>query len=138
MSVDSFGGGGTLFYSGSLQTQLYEVPSGGGGGPMKIADNSSPLPRGRAFINYNYFSDAIRTSSTGGPNGNLSNTLNVNRYTFGWEQCFLDGMYSLEVRVPFSPTLDSTQTFLENADSGTEFGHVVGTFKGLLYQDEFS
>jgi hypothetical protein len=52
-------------------------------GRVKIADNSSPLPRDRVFFDYNYFHN---TSLNG---------VNVNRYTPGLETTFFSGMTSL-------------------------------------------
>jgi len=134
MIGDSFGGGGQLTYFNNYErlTQV-NVPGGGGGGPMKIADNSSPLPRCRAFVNYNFFSHAVGTVSTG-----LGSTpaLDVNRYTFGWEQCFAEGRFSVEVRVPFASTIDSQQFINQPAVLGTQFGHVTTTFKALLLERE--
>jgi hypothetical protein len=136
MIGDSFGAGGTLVIDNTQGLRdSYAIPTGGGGGPMKIADNSSPLPRCRAFMNYNYFSRAIRNDYSG-PGGLTNYAMNVNRYTFGWEQCFADSQYSIEVRVPFSSTLGTEQTLGNQAVLANEFGHVITTFKALLLQTD--
>jgi hypothetical protein len=139
MIGDSFGGGGGqfVFTFSDSGVSKFAIPAGGGGGPMKIADNSSPLPRCRAFVNYNYFSHAVQ-SSISDVNGitTSSQNLNVNRYTFGWEQCFADGLFSVELRVPFASTIGSDQTAFQDATQATQFGHVTGTLKAILYQTE--
>jgi len=133
MIGDSFGGGGQLIYTtGSTDTVAVDV-GGGGNGAMKIADNSSPLPRCRAFVNYNFFSNAVRSASN---NPSFNQALDVNRYIFGYEQCFADSRFSVEVRVPFSSTINSNQYVGDPIGMGTQFGHVTTTFKALLLERE--
>jgi hypothetical protein len=64
-----------------------------GRGSFKIADNDSPLPTDRVFINYNYF-DRIN-------NGAGEPTSNLNREVIGFEKTFLNGNASFEMRLPF-------------------------------------
>ena len=102
-------------------------PSAGGGvGRMKLAENTSPLPRDRVFFNYSYFNNV--PLAAGG--------VNVNRVTPGFEKTFLDGTMSIEVRAPFASTLDNT-IFTDGATntSSTQFGNLTTYLKGLLYSD---
>jgi hypothetical protein len=55
-------------------------------GPLKIAENESPVPRDRVFATYNYYSDVLDTD--------------FHRETFGFEKTFLDGDASFGIRVP--------------------------------------
>ena len=93
---------------------------------QKFAENSSPLPRDRVYVNYNYF-DA--TPTTIGSKG-------VNRVTPGFEKTFFDQWASVEVRLPFTTQLSNSAdlTGMTNT-SGAQFGNVTGYFKGLLYAD---
>jgi hypothetical protein len=62
-------------------------------GSFKVAENESPKPCDRIFVNYNFFSDV----NLGEPSiGNAS----LHRETFGFEKTFLDGDASFELRVP--------------------------------------
>jgi hypothetical protein len=101
--------------------------SGGVVGRMKIAENTSALPQDRLLFNYSYFDNVPLY-----PGG-----VNVHRFMPGFEKTFLDGMTSLEVKVPMAVSLDSTIV----ADGGTdlshgEFGNLMITPKVLLMQTD--
>lgn len=95
----------------------------------KVAENNSAIPRDRVSFRYNYFKNSIqvrglaRSPEMGQPftissNGETktfqfnnvqpaSRDVDVHLYTLGLEKTFLDGIASVEVRVPFARTLDS-------------------------------
>jgi hypothetical protein len=60
-------------------------------GSFKIAENESPRPLDRVYLNYNFYS--------GVDNG--FNTFDVHRATLGFEKTFLDGNASIGMRLPF-------------------------------------
>ena len=101
-------------------------PSPGNGlilGRTKIAENNSPLPRDRVFVNYSHFNNVPLF-----PGG-----VNVNRITPGFEKAFADGQMSLEFRFPFGTTLDNDIT----ADGITAtdellVGNMMIVYKALL------
>lgn len=105
-----------------------QVPAGALSGVLKLAENGSPIPRDRLFINYNLYTNTALTA----------NGVNVNRLSPGFEKTFFNGQSSFELRMPFATTLDSDIT---NADLGTystgkvEFGNVMTTWKSYLYND---
>ncbi len=92
----------------------------------KVAENNSAIPRDRASFRYNYFKNAIQvrglnTSPTLGQRFTVAGVpfqfnqvqpgireYDVHLYTLGLEKTLLDGMASIEVRVPFARTLDSS------------------------------
>lgn len=96
-------------------------------GRMKVAENTSPLPRDRVYVNYSYFNNTPLYQ--GG--------VNVNRVTPGIEKTFLSGLASVELRTPFATTLDSTVTDggITNTNN-TEFGNMSVFFKALLAQND--
>jgi hypothetical protein len=103
--------------------------SGGGVGRQKIAENTSPLPRDRVFINHSTF--------TGVPFTNRG--VSVYRFAPGIEKSFYEQQASLEVRLPFASTIDSDI----NASTGpetnsTQFGNIVTTLKALVRQTSTS
>ncbi len=112
-------GGGTLIDGAS-------VAIAGGGRVSKIAENSSPLPQNRVFFNYNSFSNATQDV-----NGDAQN---VDQILFGVERTFLDGLCSLEFRLPFSGGVDATQSLGESNTLATEFGNLTLAIKALLFQ----
>jgi hypothetical protein len=96
-------------------------------GRQKLSENTSPIPRDRVFINYNYFNNTPLA-----PGG-----VNVNRVTPGFEKTFFDGRMSFEMRAPFATTLDNTVDIngLTNSKD-TEFGNLTMYFKALLWQTQ--
>lgn len=96
-------------------------------GRMKLAENSSPIPRDRIFFNYSHF--------TGVPLS--SQPISVNRYSPGFEKTFLDELCSFELRTPFGSSLDND--ILANgltSDNEFQFGNLFFSLKGVLLQKE--
>jgi len=119
-----------LYTSQFAMKYVVAIPSpgtGGGVGRMKIADNTSPMPRDRLILDYGYFDNVPLA-----PGG-----VNVNRLTLGLEKTFWDGMMSLELKAPMASTVDSTlvQGLPANEGSG-EFGNLALTWKTLLHQTD--
>ncbi|MCA9169980.1 MAG: hypothetical protein KDB23_20030 [Planctomycetales bacterium] len=113
------------------ETYTVVLPSPGTGGVvvgrLKIAENASPLPRNRIFLNYSLFDNVPLTS--GG--------VTVNRMTPGFETTMLDEMVSFELRAPMAVTLGNEIV----VDSGSnlnswEFGDLFLAIKALLYRSE--
>jgi hypothetical protein len=107
-------------------------PATGGAfvGRQKIAENSSPLPKRRLFVNYSHF-DNVPLRDGG---------VNVDRFVPGFETTFFEGRSSIEARFPFAATLDSTIT----ADGHTSASHLevgnatVGVKHLLFATDSFA
>ncbi len=101
-------GGGTFFVqlvNGRAVVQQQQQGVGSfpavNAGKIRLAESTSPIPRDRLFFNYSYFNDV--PLAAGG--------VSVNRYTFGVEKTFFNGMTSLELRAPFATTLSSDRVF---------------------------
>ncbi len=94
---------------------------------MKIAENTSPMPRDRLIFDYGYFDNVPLA-----PGG-----VSVNRFTLGFEKTFLDGDMSFEFKAPMASTVDSTvvQNVAINERSG-EFGNLELAVKMLFRQTE--
>jgi hypothetical protein len=123
--------GTTIDTGDSIFTSEFDVaydlnipsPSGGVVGRMKIADDTSPMPRDRLIFDYDYF-DGVPLFPGG---------VNVSRFTPGFEKTFFDGWMSFEMKFPMATTLDSTivQDGVTNTSNG-EFGNMLLTWKTLL------
>ena len=103
-----------------------DLPASGIRG-LKIAENNSTLPRDRFFFNYSYFNNV----AWGG-----GNQLDVNRFVFGVEKTFDQGMASIEARIPFGSTLNSTQRTDGAEFTGVEFGNIGLLLKRILRQGD--
>jgi hypothetical protein len=134
-----------------------------------VADNNSAVPADRFYFRYNFYKDSLSVTGISeqtvpGPNGfpsavSQTRFYDVHQYTFGGEKTFLDGLASVEVRVPFRTTLASQFTWSAadvtgvrgvNRDTGltefttqetpantlghydTEFGNMDVILKGVL------
>jgi hypothetical protein len=71
-----------------------------GRGAFKIADNESPRPQDRVYLNYNYFNDVNPAlNAQGFPRED------VHREVIGFEKTFLDGNASFGMRLPYVQVL---------------------------------
>jgi len=125
-------GGGTTVIQGFTDGGFYPTRvtplnaspgTGGGVGRIKLAENTSVLPQDRVYFGYQYFQGVPLNA----------NGTNVNRYVPGFEKTFFNGNTSVEVRVPFAGTLDSTQDVTNIGGTNTQLGNVTVFLKGLLY-----
>ena len=125
---------GDLYSNGLFYTDAYggttNVPIAGGDRRFKIAENNNPLPMDRVFFNYHNFNNAVQ--------GFGDELYDVNRYTFGIEKTFWDGMASFEVRAPFASGLSADQVSVTGGTSaqGVEFGNMTGVLKVLMFQND--
>jgi len=101
-----------------------------GDATVKIGDDTSPLPVDRVFFDYNHFHNAL-VSANGAD-------VSLNRYTFGFEKTYFDGMTSIELKAPLDGGLNDTQfvngTTAQN--EGTLFGTMALTPKVLLHRND--
>jgi hypothetical protein len=133
MGILSFGDNNPNISVGP-QTNLAdtEIPLGGGGGRyLPIGENNKPIPMDRVFFIFNGFQNAVTTYDPG-LNGNVDQDLN--RYTFGFEKTFQEGLSSLEIRFPLANSLNSNTPFF-TSDTGN-VGNLNLVLKHLIYQNE--
>jgi hypothetical protein len=96
-------------------------------GRVRIQDNNNALPTDRIFFDYNYYHNVPFTA----------NGIDVNRFTPGFEKTFLDGLGSVEVRVPMAVSYNSTQYLGAGPDvSNAEFGNMAIIPKILLLSND--
>ena len=113
-------------------TNIASFPTGGGATRRKVAENTAAFPQDRFIFNYNNFQNGIESFGESG---------NIDRFTLGTEKTFLDGLFSVDVRLPLSGSTDvdfihPTQgRFLRD---GSELGNVSVNLKVLLTSDEDS
>lgn len=92
-------------------------------GRQKAAENNSPLPRDRVFVNYSYLANT--SLQEGG--------IGVHRITPGIERTFAGEMFSWEMRVPMGITFDSDSVLTGGSSRDqAELGNLNLAVKGLL------
>jgi hypothetical protein len=74
------------------------LPVGVGG--FKIADNNSPMPQDRIYLDFNFFNDFL--ASTNNRLGTGIQNMNIYRESFGLEKTFLDGNGSVGLILPLN------------------------------------
>jgi hypothetical protein len=129
-----------------------------------VADDNSPLPLDRVGFRFNYFDNAQQVTGFGPPVFNArgvgtsfaqTREYSVERYTFNFEETFLNRWASVELRAPFSTGLSSNlnlsagditgpgvgRAFAVNStpertlgSEGTQFDNMTLIFKGLVYR----
>ena len=92
-----------------------------------MQDNNNAMPTDRIFLDYNYYHNVPFTA----------NGIDVNRFTPGAEKTFLNGMGSVEVRVPMAVSFNSNQYLGVPTDtSEPEFGNLTFIPKILLTSND--
>jgi hypothetical protein len=122
-----------------------------GYGMINWAENGSIIPQDRVFFDYRHF-DAVGSVEiinlfgpdplNGHPNAYYSQQeflpLSVERYVFGIEKTFDEGLWSIEARFPFQGQAASTLTFFpgELLPQGFDIGNVGVALKRYLVKGD--
>ncbi len=96
---------------------------------LKLSENNNVFPHDRIFLNYSYFNN-VAVGDIG--------ILDVNRYVFGAEKTFHEGLTSLEIRFPFANTIASDAYYNAFPQMDTEFGNISLIYKRILRQNEYA
>jgi hypothetical protein len=140
MFGDYFQTGGDLnfgpsdFSGSGGEAGSFSVPSSGGGGPVKIGENNRALPTDRISFAYSHFQNAFQFTETPLFGAGTTQTFPLDRYTFGFEKTFADGIWSLEIRMPFQGDFEFQGATVNGA--GGSVGNLALIFKHLLYIDQ--
>ena len=91
---------------------------------LKVSENNSPMPVDRWIFGHNFFNDVRHVGD-------------VNRYVFGLEKTYDDGLASMEVRFPFSSRLADDQSLNAaqdglSMDRNTEAGDLSLIWKRVV------
>jgi hypothetical protein len=102
----------------------------------KFAENGNTLPHDRVFFLYNHFANALNVDVEALPAGPVHQSLDIDRFTLGFEKTFLDERWSVELRVPLFGNSE-----LNGPDLGFEgdrAGNLAVIVKRLLFRTETS
>ncbi len=123
MVGDYLGGFFTMQPNGGA-AQTIALP-GGAVPRFKMAENTSPVPIDRVFLNYDYYSGVpLNTKS-----------MSLNAITPGFEKTFLGGAMSVEVRLPMATTLDNNVYLDGSTSTGVgQVGNLGVAVKAVLYR----
>jgi hypothetical protein len=141
---------GDILSSGQLSAQTNfnfvtaDIPLSSGARRTKIAEHNKALTDDRAFFLFHHFENAVGFTRAPGPNTPpISFTdRSIDRYTIGVERSLAEGLWSIEVRMPFtsgvniqenSPALPAQPDF--QLFSG-QVGDISVALKHQLYEDD--
>jgi hypothetical protein len=112
------------------QTTYSSLNVAAGDRTAKIAEDTSPIPTDRVFLDFNHFNNALTTA-----NGQI---IGLDRYTLGFEKTFHDGLWSIEVEAPIDQGLNQCEDTSNSTgqNEGTVFGNLSVTAKCLLYHTD--
>jgi hypothetical protein len=105
------------------------------GRSLKIGENNKALPMDRIYFIYNGFKNAIQTVQ-GPPFPPLGREQDLDRYTVGAEKTFLDGLASIDVRMPFTGSFQAGGPAAPLAVQSHNVGDLGMNLKGLMYADD--
>ena len=103
-------------------------------GRVEIAENNSAMPDDRVFFIYNHFNNASQTEVVDGAAGAAeARSINVDRYTVGFEKTLCGGRSSVELRLPLFGMPDSV--FASGlSTTGMSLGNLTIISKMLVYE----
>jgi len=133
MFGDAFNQGGQLEATGYDLSPLVDLPLAGAARRIKIAENNKALPMDRVYFMYNHFHNALEANPDVNTPG-LGRGFSVDRYTLGLEKTLRDGLWSIDLRMPFCGSYRVAAP--DFAASGGEIGNLSLAAKRLLFATE--
>jgi hypothetical protein len=137
MFGDSFARGGTLTATNTLPlvTTSTDVLLAGGSRGLKVAEHNKAIPMNRVYLAYNHFHNAAESRIEAPPLAPVTTPLSLDRYTLGVESRFAEGLWSLEIQMPFTNALTvSDPGGLAEIQSG-DIGNLSAIIKRIVYYD---
>jgi hypothetical protein len=101
MFGDFFHQGGQIRVGGGNVNALADLPTAGGARRIKIAENNMALPTDRVYFTYNHFHNALEAIPDTFRAGSARD-FSVDRYVVGLEKTFCQGLWSVDLRMPFT------------------------------------
>lgn len=133
MFGDTLRPSGTFFFRGqdpqAQQGAVVDLPLGGASS-YNVAENNSAIPLDRVYFLYNGFFNAFDSSIPGLP----TRSTDLHVYRVGLEKTFFDGLWSVDLRMPFTSNND-LQTPGLVTDSGS-IGNLSMFLKRLIYRSD--
>ena len=144
MFGDVFNLGGNLSVMKGTITAEGDLPLAAACRRVKVAENNSALPQDRVYFLYNHFHNSLQTEVDQSlPAAVLDQRdFSVNRYTIGLEKTLFQGLWSVELRMPFGEQIDYLSPSFDAGGgdmvafgvSGGEVGNLAVLLKRLIYE----
>lgn len=138
MFGDSFARGGDLVINQDvLIGNTTSVLLAGGSRGLKPSEHNKAIPDNRVYFVYNHFHNAVSTRIDE-PVGAIARQeqSSIDRYLLGLESRFGNGMWSIELRMPFTGQHDFSFTGVRTAENHSgDIGNLSVLLKRLVYYD---
>lgn len=102
------------------------VPLAGHARRTEVGENNKAVPEDRVYFAYNYF-DSV---AIGGPTEHV-----LNRFTLGWEKTFLDELWSVELRMPYTYSHYFGRSSIVSVDDSYA-GNLSVIVKRVIHEDD--
>ncbi len=96
-----------------------DVPLAGGARRMKVAANNRALPQDRILFEHQLFREALTADGSRLLVDPVSTTIDLIKYTIGFEKTFADEQASIDVRIPFTNQFELASQYF-----GVEAGRI--------------
>jgi len=100
-----------------------------GGGRIKVAEFNKAITRDRVFVAYNHYHNAAESQGFLGEE--FESSFDVDRYMFGLEKTFQDGLFSIELRMPVATSIYFDEEVVTT--SSGSIGNLGAIAKVLLF-----
>ena len=134
---DTFARGGDLAVNFDvLLGNTTSVVLAGGSRGLKPSEHNKAIPDNRVYVAYNHFHNAISTQIEEPMLGNVvrQDQSAVDQYLLGLESRFGNGLWSLELRMPFTQQYDFVFSGIRSAENhGGSIGNLSVLLKRLVY-----
>lgn len=139
MFGDTFARGGDLRVKQDVLIEhTSTVVLAGGSRGLKPSEHNKAIPDNRVYFAYNHFHNAISTRVDIPPGAPvIQDQFSVDQYMVGMESRFGNGLWSVELRMPFTGQHDFAFTGLRIAENhGGDIGNLSILLKRLIYYDQ--
>ena len=128
------GRGLSVMVEGSYESAFASLPLAGGSRRVKIGENNKPLTDDRVYLTYNHFHNAMIAGASSPAPGPFRESLALDRYSFGVEKSFRDGLWSVEVRMPFANQMGFAAT--DFSVIGGSVGNLAVVLKRMVFETD--
>lgn len=122
------------FYTTEPTTDL---PLAGSCGRLSVADNNQAFTQDRVYLLYNHFENAVNVNAISYSSAtDKHRNFPVDRYTIGFEKTLVEGLWSVQMSMPFSGQIE-LEAPISSMTGGT-VGNLSVVVKRLLYATELT
>ncbi len=131
-------GGDFLGTDGTLMSNASTVALAGGSRGLKPAEHNKALPMNRIYLAYHHFHNAVQTTVERPVGSQVAfDNASIDQFTLGLESRFGQGLWSVELRMPFTAGYDFSYSAAGDSTENRagRIGNLSVLLKRLVYYD---